>query len=62
MTISLLGVLVGLLSTLFLLTVAYYVIRFAVRDAVVDANRRIEADRVRSELGLGHERSPNSRA
>ena len=62
MTISVLGVLFGLASTLFFLTVAYYVIRIAVRDAVIEANRRIDADRVRRELGLGHERSPNSRA
>jgi hypothetical protein len=48
-------------STLLTLTVAYYVIRFAVRDGLVDAQRRIDSARVRDELGLGAERSPNSR-
>lgn len=44
------------------LTVLYLVIRFAVRDGVVDAHRRVDAERIRSELRLGPERSPNSRA
>jgi hypothetical protein len=37
------------------------VIRFAVRDGMVDAQRKLDADRVRAELRLGPERSPNSR-
>lgn len=61
MTVVLVGVLLGLVSTVIVMTVLYYLIRFAVRDGVVDANRRADADRVRSELGLGPERSPNSR-
>jgi hypothetical protein len=62
MVIGLLGILVGIVLTVVALTIVYYVIRIAVRDGVVDANRRVEVDRVRSELGLGAERSPNSRA
>jgi len=61
MTIGLLGALVGIIATVIALTIAYYVIRFAVRDGVVDAHRQIDAHRVRSELHLGPERSPNSR-
>jgi uncharacterized membrane protein YdjX (TVP38/TMEM64 family) len=61
MTVGLVGVLLGLVSTVIAMTVLYYVIRFAVRDGVIDANRRADADRVRSELRLGPERSPNSR-
>lgn len=61
MTIGLLGVFFGLLSTVFMLAVAYYVIRLAVRDGVSDANRKRDTARVRGELGLGPERSPNSR-
>jgi hypothetical protein len=41
------------------LLVLYVVIRWAVRDGMRDALRADEADRVRSELGLGRERSPN---
>jgi uncharacterized membrane protein YqjE len=41
------------------LLVLYVVIRWAVRDGMRDALRAHEADRVRSELGLGRERSPN---
>jgi hypothetical protein len=62
MAIGLLGILVGIVLTVVALTIVYFVIRIAVRDGVVDANRRVEVDRVRSELGLGAERSPNSRA
>lgn len=61
MAIGVLGVMVGLAVALVGLTILYYVIRYAVRDGVVDAQRRIDADRVRSELRLGPERSPNSR-
>ncbi len=62
MGIGLLGVLLGLVIAMVTLTIVYYVIRFAVRDGVVDANRLVDAQRVRSDLGLGPERSPNSRA
>lgn len=62
MTVGVLPVLFGLASTLFMLVVAYYVIRLAVRDAIVDADRKMDSERVRSELRLGPERSPNSRA
>ncbi|CAI9413025.1 DUF6019 family protein [Nocardioides sp. T2.26MG-1] len=61
MMVGLLGILVGLVGAVVALTVVYYVIRFAVRDGVIDANRKSDGDRVRSELHLGHERSPNSR-
>lgn len=61
MTIGLLGLLLGLVSTVITMTVLYCVIRFAVRDGVVDAQRKVDAERVRSELRLGPERSPNSR-
>jgi hypothetical protein len=43
------------------LFVLYAVIRMAVRDGFVDAERRIDADRVRSRLGVGPEHSPNTR-
>ena len=62
MTLSLLGIAVGAFVAVVSLTVLYYVIRFAVRDGVVDANRKVDADRVRSELRIGPERSPNSRS
>ena len=58
--ISVAGILAGLVSVVVALTVLYCVIRFAVRDGVVDAHRRVDAERVRSELRLGPERSPNS--
>jgi uncharacterized membrane protein len=61
-TFSLLGVLVGAVMALVMLTVLYYVVRYAVRDGMVDAQRKVDADRVRSELRLGPERSPNSRS
>lgn len=39
----------------------YWVVRLAVRHGSLDAQRAWEAERVREELGLGPERSPNSR-
>jgi ABC-type lipoprotein release transport system permease subunit len=61
--LGLLGPLAGLLVGMAVaLTVSYYVIRLAVRDGVVDASRRIDADRVRSDLGLGPQRSPTAAA
>jgi hypothetical protein len=59
---ALLGVLAGVLATTMVLAVLYCVIRFAVRDGMIDANRRMDAHRVRAELRLGPERSPNSRS
>ena len=59
---GLLGVLAGVVVAFVALTVVYYVVRFAVRDGIVDAHRKIDADQVRSELRVGPERSPNSRA
>ena len=61
MAIGILGVMVGLALALVGLTILYYVIRYAVRDGMVDAQRRVDAERVRAELHLGPERSPNSR-
>lgn len=61
MTFTVLGVLAGMVMTVVALTVVYYVIRFAVRDGTIDAQNKIDADRVRAELRLGRERSPNSR-
>jgi hypothetical protein len=43
------------------LLVLYWVVRLAVRHGSLDAHRAWEAERVRGELGLGAERSPNSR-
>ena len=43
------------------LLVVYGVIRLAVGHGMVDAQRRLEAERVRGDLRLGDERSPNSR-
>jgi hypothetical protein len=43
------------------LLVLYAIIRWAVRDGMSDALREQEAARVRSELQVGEERSPNSR-
>ena len=40
--------------------IAYWLIRLAVRDGVVDGQRKLEAERVRTDLGLGPERGPNS--
>ena len=51
----------GVAGAIAALTVAYAVIRLAVRDGMVDAQRRIETQRVRAQLGVGPERGPNSR-
>jgi hypothetical protein len=40
----------------------YAVIRMAVRDGSVDAARKIDSERVRGQVGVGRERSPNSRS
>ena len=56
-----LGILVIALGLVLALTVLYYLIRYAVRDGVYDAHRLLERDGVRSTLGVGDERSPNSR-
>ncbi len=61
-TLSVLGVLLVAVLTIVALTVLYCVIRFAVRDGMVDAQRKMDADRVGSDLRLGPERSPNSRS
>ena len=61
MNVAILGVFFGLLSTVIALTIVYYVIRFAVRDGLVDGQRKLDAERVRGGMGLGPERSPNSR-
>ncbi len=57
LVIFVLGIL-GLLATL---TILYWVIRLAVRHGSVDASHSLEATDVRSRLGVGDERSPNSR-
>ena len=49
------------LSAVVPLVVAYYLIKAAVRNGVVEALEKHEANKVRGELGLGGERSPNSR-
>ena len=41
------------------LVLLYAIVRMAVRDGMRDALRADEAERVRSELRLGKERSPN---
>jgi hypothetical protein len=61
MALGLLGILVGVVLVMVVLTIAYYVIRLAVRDGMIDAQRRLDSERVRSELRVGRERSPNSR-
>ena len=61
MAIGVLGILVGIVLAVVALTILYFVIRFAVRDGVIDAQYKLDADRVRAELRLGAERSPNSR-
>jgi hypothetical protein len=48
------------LSAVVPLVVAYYLIKAAVRNGVVEALEKREANQVRGELGLGDERSPNS--
>lgn len=60
--IGVLGVLLGMVFAIVGLTILYYVIRYAVRDGMIDAQRKVDADRVRAELRLGPERSPNSRS
>jgi hypothetical protein len=60
--IGVLGVLLGLVFAIVGLAILYYVIRYAVRDGMIDAQRKVDADRVRAELRLGPERSPNSRS
>jgi hypothetical protein len=61
MDITVLGILAGAVAALVALTVAYYVIRLAVRDGIIEAHRKIDADEVRAEMRLGAQRSPNSR-
>jgi hypothetical protein len=61
MVLSVVGLLVLAVLAVMAMTVLYCVIRFAVRDGMIDAERKRDADRVRAELGLGRERSPNSR-
>lgn len=52
----------GAIGTLVSLGLLYVVVRLAVSHGVQDAAARSEARAVRAELGLGPERSPNSRA
>ena len=54
-------ILLSVVSTIVTMTIVYYLIRFAVRDGMVDAQRRIETERVRAQLGVGPERGVNSR-
>ena len=56
-----LGILFIALGLILTLTVLYYLVRYAVRDGMYDAHQLLERDRVRSALGVGDERSPNSR-
>jgi len=49
-------------ATVVPLLVAYYLIKAAVRNGVVEALEKREANQVRGALGLGGERSPNSLA
>ncbi len=46
-------------ATVATLVIAYWVVRLAVRDGVVDGQRKLEAERVRKDLGVGPERGPN---
>ena len=55
------GLFVALLFPALGLLLLYGIIRWAVRDGMGDALRAQEIDRIRSELRLGDERSPNSR-
>ena len=48
------------LATALGLLVAYWLIRLAVRAAIVDAERQLHAEGVRGQHGVGPERSPNS--
>jgi hypothetical protein len=60
MMISGLGaLLLGLIFPILGVIVLYAIIRMAVRDGMRDALRADEADRVRSQLGVGKERGPN---
>jgi hypothetical protein len=43
------------------LLAAYGVVRLGVAHGMADAQRRLESERVRADLRLGAERSPNSR-
>lgn len=52
---------VAAIGVVLVLTVAYWLIRMAVRDGTVDAHRRLDSESVRSQLRVGSERSPNSR-
>ncbi|GAA1151802.1 DUF6019 family protein [Nocardioides aquiterrae] len=61
MAIGILGLLVGMVLAVVGLTILYFVIRYAVRDGVIDAHYKLDSDRVRAELRIGPERSPNSR-
>lgn len=55
-------IVIWVLSIVVPLVVAYYLIKAAVRNGVVEALEKREASQVRGELGLGGERSPNSLA
>ena len=61
MTVAILGLLASVVIAAVVLAALYVVIRYAVRDGMIDAQRKVDADRVRAELRLGPERSPNSR-
>ena len=43
------------------LFVLYLIIRAGVRDGMIAAHEQLDRDRVRSDLGVGRERSPHSR-
>ncbi|MBZ5741200.1 hypothetical protein [Nocardioides mangrovi] len=58
MLITLLGVLVGILAVFVVLTVAYRVVRYAVRDGIVDAQRRIDAERDRAQARSSEPTTP----
>lgn len=53
---------VAAIGVVLVLTVAYWLIRMAVRDGTVDAHRRVDSESVPSQLRVGSERSPNSRS
>lgn len=55
-------IIIWVFSIIVPLLVAYYLMKAAVRNGVVEALEKREANQVRGELGLGGERSPNSRA
>ena len=54
-------IIIWLFSIVVPLVVAYYLIKAAVRNGVVEALEKRDANQVRGSLGLGDERSPNSR-